>query len=104
MSGLVIACVSAMPAHAACHGYYCTGTIQQLTADSDGTWLMMTGGLGGLTNCTPDSGLFLRVPKSGNNYAAQHAIVLAAKLSDRAVTVRMVDGSNPCVAAYVYVE
>jgi hypothetical protein len=96
--------VVSVPARAACGGYYCTDTISQLTADSDGTWVLLTAGLAGLTNCTPNSGIFLRFLKTGNNYAAQHAILLAAKLADRTVTIRTVDGSNPCVAAYVYIE
>jgi hypothetical protein len=91
-------------AHAACFSYYCTDTVGLIISDSTGVSLSLSNGLGGLTNCTPSNGIYLRVPKSDPNYASHYAMLLAAKIADRAISFRPVDNSPDCSIGYVYLQ
>ncbi len=100
----LVAVLSSAPALGACGSYYCTDTISMLVVDDSGVSLQLTSGLSGLTNCTADSGTYLRLPKTDPNYAAHYALLLAAKFTERVLSIRTIDSSPNCSVMYVYIQ
>jgi hypothetical protein len=82
----------------ACNDVY----VKQLYSDTGDThfWLETTGTETEL-NCTPASGVLLRVPASSKQV---FAMLLSAQLADKVVRVRINEGSNPCTVSYVTLD
>jgi hypothetical protein len=55
----------------------------------------------GLTNCTPEGGVYLTLPKAQGNYNSLYALLLLAKAQGTAITIRTNDGSTGCTVAYI---
>jgi hypothetical protein len=64
-----------------------------------GVWIKTTGNET-LANCTANSNVFLRLNVSAG-YKDIYATLLAAMLAEKRVSLRVVEGSNPCTVAYV---
>ena len=88
-------------AFAVCSYYYCQGTISLLYVNDVATYVQLSSGVSGLTNCTPESGVYLTVPKANSNYNSLYALLLLAKAQGTAVTIRTNDGSAGCTVAYI---
>ena len=88
-------------AFAACGAYYCQGTISELYVNDAVVYIQLTGGLSGLTNCTPQSGVYLTLPQTNSNYNALYALLLLAKAQGSVITIRPNDGSTGCTVAYI---
>jgi hypothetical protein len=86
---------------AACTTYYCQGTISLLYVTDTGAYVQLSGGLTGLTNCTPESGVYLTLPKTNGNYSSLYALLLLAKAQGSIITIRTNDGSAGCTVAYI---
>jgi hypothetical protein len=66
---------------------------------SGGVWIKTTGDET-LANCTANSNVFLWLNDTAG-YKDIYATLLAAMLADKRVSLRVVEGSNPCTVAYV---
>lgn len=99
----VASLVTMSPAWGACFGYYCTDTVSVFLVDANEARVQLTGGTGGLTNCTTAGG-YLTLPKTNPNYASFYALMLAARMQGMPLTFRTNDGSNNCSVNYVYIE
>jgi hypothetical protein len=85
---------------AECSGLFCASVyVEQLyTYAGDSSFWLQTNGTETLLNCTADSGVYLRGAAASKEL---YATLLAAQLADKLVTVRIVEGSNPCAISYV---
>ena len=90
-------------AHASCTTNACTDSIAMFYVDSTGLWMQLTAGLSGLTNCTPNSGTFLYLPKTDPNFAAHYAFLLSVKMTAQTIFIRTNDGTSPCTVAYSFI-
>ena len=88
-------------AFGACNANYCQATISLLYVDAGAVYIQMTGGLSGLTNCTPDSGVYLTLPKTNANYSSLFALLLLSKAQGSSIMIRTNDGSSGCTVAYI---
>lgn len=64
-----------------------------------GVWIKTTGNET-LANCTANANVFLRLNVSAG-YKDIYSTLLAAMLAEKRVSLRVVEGSNPCAVAYV---
>jgi hypothetical protein len=87
---------------ATCFTNYCTDTVSQTYLNDTTLLIKLTNGLSGLTNCTPQAGGYITVPKTNANYNAYYAMVLSASLAKTTITIRTTDSSSPCATAYMY--
>jgi hypothetical protein len=90
-----------MAANAACYAYYCNSQILTMIVTETAVLIRLHGDAVGLTNCTPDQGYYITLPKSNPNYASYYAALLAAYHMKDTVTLRPVDGSTGCVISYM---
>jgi hypothetical protein len=91
----------ATPALAECSAAGCYDVfIEELYPTADGGVWIKTTGDETLANCTANSNVFLRLNVS-NGYKDIYATLLAAMLAEKRVSLRVVEGSNPCAVAYV---
>lgn len=99
---VAVGAVSAGITHAECNGSGCWDVyVQELYPEAaGGAWIQTTGNEA-LANCTVDSGVFLRLSGTTPGYKEIYATLLAAQLADRKVHIRIHEGSNPCLIAYV---
>jgi hypothetical protein len=74
--------------------------IDELYPEANGGAWIRTSGNETLANCTPDSGIYLRL-NATLGFKEIYATLLAAQLSDKRVSLRIAEGSNPCTVAYV---
>jgi hypothetical protein len=88
-------------ANAACYAYYCNAQILTMIVTDTGVLIRLHGDAVGLTNCTPEQGYYLTLPKSNPNYASYYAALLAAYHTKDSVTLRPVDGSTGCLISYI---
>ena len=88
-------------ANAQCYGYYCSAVIQSLTVADTAVYIQLTGGLSGLTNCTPYSSSYMTLPKDNPGFKDYYAALLGAYLSKQSVTLRPIDSSGNCSIAYI---
>ena len=81
---------------AGCYDVY----IEELYPTADGGVWIKTTGDETLANCTANSNVFLRLNVSAG-YKDIYSTLLAAMLAEKRVSLRVVEGSNPCAVAYV---
>ncbi|MDF2466716.1 MAG: hypothetical protein K0Q43_4951 [Ramlibacter sp.] len=81
---------------AGCYGVY----IEELYATAEGGVWIKTTGDETLANCTANSNVFLRLNATAG-YKDIYSTLLAAMLAEKRVSLRVVEGSNPCAVAYV---
>jgi hypothetical protein len=87
---------------AECEPTLCTGLVYELYVRSAGDLRVQTTGNESLLNCTPDQGVFLTLsPAAAANFKDVYALLLAANVAGKEVTIRIVEGSNPCAILYV---
>lgn len=87
-------------AYAECYPGGCAEVyVDELYPDSGGAWIQ-TSGSETLLNCTVDSNIFLRL-HAGPGFDAMYSTLLAAQISEKKVSLRIAEGTNPCSIAYV---
>lgn len=74
--------------------------VEELYPEAQGGAWIKTSGNELLANCTPQSNVFLRL-NAGPGFDAIYAALLAAQLSEKKVSLRIAEGSNPCSVSYV---
>jgi expansin (peptidoglycan-binding protein) len=74
--------------------------IEELYPEASGGAWIRTSGTETLANCTVDSNVYLRLNATAG-YKEIYATLLAAQLSDKKVSIRIAEGSNPCSIVYV---
>lgn len=91
-------------AHATCGPISCTATIQRLYVDGGQVAIWPTGGMTGITNCNPSSGVYILMAATDGNFSSKYAMLLGAFLAGQSVTLRTNDtvGAS-CTLAYAYV-
>jgi hypothetical protein len=87
-------------AAAECNSAGCSGYVDEIYMDVDGLWLQ-TSGNETLANCTPNSGVFLRLSGSSARFKEMYAMLQTAQVAGWQVFVRINDGSNPCTIQYI---
>jgi hypothetical protein len=101
MLAVVASLPLATPAFAECWSAGCYGVfIEELYPTAEGGVWIKTTGDETLANCTANSNVFLRLNVSAG-YKDIYSTLLAAMLSEKRVSLRVVEGSNPCTVAYV---
>lgn len=89
-------------AYAACQALGCFDVyIDELYPEAAGGVWVQTSGNETLANCTANSGVFLRLDSTTAGFKEIYATLLAAQLSDKKVSLRIAEGSNPCTVVYV---
>jgi hypothetical protein len=101
----VLALVASLPlattAFAECSSAGCYDVlIEELYPTAEGGVWIKTTGDETLANCTANSNVFLRLNMSAG-YKDIYSTLLAAMLAEKRVSLRIVEGSNPCAVAYV---
>jgi hypothetical protein len=74
--------------------------IEELYPTAEGGVWVKTSGDETLANCTANSNVFLRLNVTAG-YQDIYATLLAAQLADKRVSIRVAEGTNPCVISYV---
>jgi hypothetical protein len=98
---LVILLPLATAAFAECWSAGCYEVlIEELYPTAEGGVWIKTTGDETLANCTVNSNVFLRLNVSAG-YKDIYSTLLAAMLAEKRVSLRIVEGSNPCAVAYV---
>ena len=98
--------VFAPTAYADCSGLRCDAIyIETLYADSgelgSDIWLQTSGNESAL-NCTPNSGVWLKLRGSAESKKEVYALLSMAFAMDKPVTIRVVENSQDCLIAYAY--
>lgn len=82
----------------------CAGYVEQLYLEAnDGLWIQ-TSGNETLANCTPDSGVYLRLPGTATKFKEAYLLLLTAQVTGVQIFVRIVEGSNPCTISEVRMQ
>lgn len=98
LAGLTVS----MGASAECSASICANVfVDQLYVNANTHLYVQTSGNETLANCVPHAGLFLVLNVNSNNFQEIYALLLAAQLSDKKVSIRISEGSNPCSISYV---
>jgi len=98
---LVVALSLATTAFAECWSAGCYEVlIEELYPTAEGGVWIKTTGDETLANCTANSNVFLRLNASPG-YKDIYSTLLAAMLAEKRVSLRVVEGSNPCTVSYV---
>jgi hypothetical protein len=100
-----LALVAALPlatiAYADCQSAGCYDVlIEELYPTAEGGVWIKTTGDETRANCIANSNVFLRLNVSAG-YKDIYGTLLAAMLAEKRVSLRVVEGSNPCTVAYV---
>jgi hypothetical protein len=100
--GTIFALVFGSIAAAECTATGCWDVyVEELYPEATGGIWIRTSGSETLANCTPDSGVYLRLTNAQAGYREIFSTLLAAQLADKKVSIRINPGSNPCSVAYV---
>jgi hypothetical protein len=100
--GVLVTQFASQLAFATCTTASCVDTIGTFYVTSSALYIKPSGGLTGLTNCTPLSGGWLTIPTTDPNYSSYYALMLAADLAGQILTFRTTDNSSPCTITYTY--
>jgi hypothetical protein len=89
-------------ANAECTGLSCADVkIHSMQVDIGGTvWIQTTGTETGLS-CTPDSNAFIKFDSNAPGGKNIYSGLLAYKLADKPLGLRIVQNSNPCELSYI---
>lgn len=89
-----------------CMPTYCSAVkIQEMQVDHSGVvWIQTTGAETNLTNCVPESSVFIKVDTASTGGKNIYSALLSAQARDKAIKIRTMDNVNPCQAHYVVVE
>jgi hypothetical protein len=101
--GIALCSFAGVEARAECVTGSCTAVyVKQLYVEAGDQhfWLETTGNEAGL-NCTPASGVLLKVPAPSKQILA---LLLSAQMADKLVNVRVNELTNPCTVAYVTLD
>ena len=89
--------------HAACGGNFCTGRINHLDIGSGGgVWVATDQNEDNLA-CVPGTGLdtVIRLNRSHQYFREMYEVLRESLIFGKAVTIRIVTGSNPCQIQYL---
>lgn len=102
ISVLTILMLLSVVVYAECAGVMCGDVkVQSMQVDAGGTvWIQTTGTEANL-DCTPNSGIFIKLDGSASGGKNVYSGLLAYKLADKALNIRVIDNSNPCELAYI---
>jgi hypothetical protein len=87
-----------------CFGTRCLGTIDRLYVRSDGPILIGTEGDETDLDCQPREAVYLALNRDIEGFDEIMSVLMAAKLSDRPVLLRMFSGSGECSINYVTLD
>jgi hypothetical protein len=89
-----------------CGSNYCGFVkITEMHVVYDGTvWIATSGNEANITNCTPQSSLFIKVDTTTVGGKNIYSALLSAQARDKNVQVRTMDNVSPCQVHYVVVE
>lgn len=88
--------------HADCGASGCWNVyVDEVYPEAQGGAWIKTSGDERLANCTADSGIYLRLSGTAAGFKEIYATLLAAQLSEKKVSIRITEGSNPCSITYV---
>ena len=88
-----------------CSGIVCTDVkVQSMQVDIDGTVWLQTSGTETNLSCTPDSGAFLKFDSNAPGGKNIYSGLLAYKMADKPLDVRVVQNSNPCEVLYIVTD
>lgn len=105
LSLLACSCVLfANTSDAECVPTNCTGYLDQVYMEANGNLYVQTSGNETLANCTPASGVYLFLSGSASNFKEIYAMLLSAQAMGWQVTLRILDGSNPCAISWASVN
>ncbi len=76
---------------------YPTGTI------NGGVYIIPAGSLAGI-GCTPLGGIYFTMPKSHTVFDETYSLLLTALVTQKEVTIRIIEGTDSCEVAYVYID
>ena len=99
---LFLCCFSSVGV-AACSGVMCGGisiTKMQVNVANSLVWVETDGAELDL-DCAPDSGVFLMLDTSAEGGKNVYSTLLAYKMANKPLNIRVVENSNPCEIMYV---
>lgn len=105
----IAATLAASPALAECSGNGCTGVritgLYTYGGDSQGyAWITTSGTETNLGNCTPDSGIFIKVEGGTPKVDWLFAQLLTAYQTQETLSVRTMDGGGVCRVSYIFAQ
>jgi hypothetical protein len=105
LSLLACCCVLfADTSNAECVPTACIGLVDQVYVEANGDLYVQTSGNETLANCTPNSGLYLYLAGGATKFKEIYAMLMSAQALGWQVTLRIVDGSNPCTISWASVN
>ena len=84
-----------------CASSGCDSTISSLYVQADGNIFVGTDADETLANCTTVSSVYLTLTPSSTNNKELYSTLLAAFMADRAIYIRIVEGSTNCAIQYI---
>ncbi len=91
-------------ASAACSSTVCTGKIERLYTNAQGTLYIATDGNEQALNCTAPAGKYISMPATDENFDRKYALLLTALSLDKPVGLRIVTGSSDCALSYIFMD
>ena len=92
-------------AYAACSGPICSDVlVERLYVNANGVVYVSTDGVETALNCTAVSGIYVTLYHTDTNFDAIYSTLLAAKLVEKTVGIRIEDSSSDCRILYVTVD
>lgn len=87
---------------ATCTSAYCSGVIESLYITDTDVLVKFSGGVSGLSTCTPQSSVYITLVRDSNvAFNTYFSALLAAQMSAKPIDIRVVDGVSPCRVAYM---
>ena len=84
-----------------CASWGCDATIARLYVQADGNIFVGTDADETLANCTTVSNVYFTLTPSSTNNKEIYSTLLAAFMADRAISIRIVEGSTNCAIQYI---
>ncbi len=105
----IIACLFMLTvpvvANANCATGSCTDVkIQEMQVVSDGVVYIQTSGIEAALNCTPESGVFIKLNATTDGGKIIFSSLLASQQANKNVNIRIIDNVSPCQVVYVSVK
>jgi hypothetical protein len=95
------ACLFPSLTYAACDANACTSKIANLYVTGGGdVYIQPSDSPVGKVDCTLAESSYLVLTRSHVSFSELYSMALAAKISDKAIRMRIINGSNPCRINY----
>ncbi len=100
-------CAVSFVAHnsnAACSSKICVGKIERLYTNSAGGLYIATDGDETKLGCNAKAGVYITLQPEDANFDRKYALLLTAISLDKQIGLRIVDGSDPCLLSYIFMN